>query len=107
MSRARLRHRLAPQIAAALILTSLGAGCCCHCGKGEKGEKEQAVTTDQLPPAVATTLARESAGGKVTEIEKEVKKGKTVYSADVVVDGKTWDISIAEDGTVISKELEK
>jgi len=104
MSRARLRHRLAPQIAAALILTSLGA--CSH--KGEKREEsEQAVTMEQLPAPVAATLSREAAGGKVTELEKEMKHGKVVYSADVEQNGKTWDVTIAEDGTLMSKKQEK
>lgn len=104
MSRARLRYRLAPQIAAALILTGLGA--CSHDGDKNK-QKEQAVTAEQLPPMVAAALNREAAGGKVLEIEKEMKHGKTVYSADVEKDGKTWDIAFAEDGTVISREIEK
>jgi uncharacterized membrane protein YkoI len=45
-----------------------------------------------------------SAGGKVTEVEKEAKNGKTVYGADMKINGAEWDITVAEDGTVISKE---
>lgn len=52
------------------------------------------------------TLAKETAGGKVTESEKEVQGGKTVYSFDAEVGGKEWDIVIAEDGTLISKDPE-
>lgn len=104
MSRARLRYRLAPQIAAALILTSLGA--CAHKGH-KRDDAEQAVTMEQLPAPVAATLNLEAAGGKVTELEKEFKHGRSVYSADVEKDGKTWDIKIAEDGTLVSKKLEK
>ena len=68
---------------------------------------EQPVAMSDLPPAVRATLDKESAGGKVTEIEKEKKDGKTIYSADAMIDGKAWDIAIAEDGKLISKELEK
>jgi hypothetical protein len=73
---------------------------------GCAGSKETPVAMTDLPPAVRATLDRESAGGKVTELEKEVKKGKTVYSADATISGVNWDISIAEDGTLIAKEKE-
>ena len=95
-------RRLAPPIAAALILSSLGA-CCDNCSKEGK---ETAVTMSDVPAAVKATLERESKGGKVTEIEKETKNGKTVYSADITVNGKGWDITVGEDGSVISKEAE-
>ena len=32
------------------------------------------------------------------------KDGKTVYSADIELSGVTWDITVAEDGKVLSKE---
>jgi uncharacterized membrane protein YkoI len=88
-------------VAAVAALT----GCACH-HTGEEG-KEVAVAMNEVPAAVRATLDRESAGGKVTEVEKEMKNGKTVYSADMVVNGVAWDIVIAEDGRVISKEKEK
>jgi uncharacterized membrane protein YkoI len=68
---------------------------------------EQTVALSEVPAAVKATLGRETNGGQVTESEKEMKDGKTVYSFDAKVDGKEWDIVIAEDGALISKELEK
>ena len=68
---------------------------------------ETTVTINDLPPAVRATLDKETAGGKISEIEKETKNGKVVYSADANIDGKDYDIAIAEDGKLISKELEK
>lgn len=88
-----------------LVSLSVLAGCASHSGHHE--DKEVPVAMNDLPPAVRATLDRESAGGKVTEIEKETKNGKTIYSADMVVNGVDWDIAVAEDGTVISKEKEK
>ncbi len=73
---------------------------------GCSGNKETPVMVADLPAAVRATLDRESAGGKVTEVEKEMKKGKTIYSADATINGVAWDIAIAEDGTLISKEKE-
>ncbi len=67
---------------------------------------EQTISMAEVPPAVKATLDREAKGGQVTESEKEMKNGKTVYSFDAKVDGKAWDIVIAEDGVLISKEPE-
>ncbi len=78
---------------------------CANCCK-DKGQETVVRMTD-LPAAVKATLDKETAGGKVTEIEREMKDGKTVYSADAEVGGKYWDITIAEDGKLISKTEEK
>jgi hypothetical protein len=59
-----------------------------------------------LPPAVRSSLDRESAGGQVMEIEKELKNGKTIYSADVMLKGQTWEISFDESGKMIQKKME-
>ncbi len=80
-------------------------GCASHC-KSDEG-KEVPVGMNEVPAAVRATLEREAGGGKITEVEKEVKKGKTVYSADLMVNGTAWDITVGEDGTVLSKEKEK
>lgn len=74
---------------------------------GCSSSQEAPVAMSELPPAVKATLDRETAGGTITESEREVKKGKTVYSFDAELGGKKWDIAIAEDGTLLSKELEK
>jgi len=92
-------------LATSIIFSAIAlSGCASH---GDHDDNEMAVAMSDVPPAVRATLERESAGGKVTEIEKEVKNGKSVYSADMTVNGVAWDIQVAEDGTVISKEREK
>ena len=68
------------------------------CGEDEK------VAFEELPAAVQQTLQNELDGGTIQEIEKEVKDGQTIYEAEVLIDGEEWDIEIAEDGTLISKE---
>jgi hypothetical protein len=93
-----------PTIAASVLLSLVAlSGCASH---GGHEDKDVPVAMNDVPAAVRATLERESAGGKVTEVEREVKKGKTVYSADLMVNGVAWDITVAEDGTVISKEKE-
>ena len=98
-------HRLT--IAALAGFLSVGVlNACASDHHGSEG-KEVPVAMKDVPAPVRATLERESAGGKVTEVEKEVKDGKTLYSADMVVNGVAWDITIAENGAVVSKEKEK
>jgi hypothetical protein len=85
-----------------LFALSLSASLVClvACSK-----HEVKVSMGDLPAPVKATLEKESKGGKVTEIEKESKDGKTVYSADVTTaDGKNWDVTVGEDGKLISKK---
>ena len=98
-------NRSAMLSASVIVSLAALAGCASHGGHHE--DKEVPVAMNDLPAAVRATLNRESAGGKVTEVEKEMKNGKTIYSADMLVNGVAWDITVAEDGTVISKEKEK
>lgn len=88
---------LAAIVVAAYLLVA-ASGC---------ASQETTVTMNDLPPAVRATLEKEIAGGKISEIEKETKGGKVVYSADAKIDGKEYEIAIAEDGKLISKEIEK
>jgi uncharacterized membrane protein YkoI len=69
--------------------------------------QEEEVTLDQVPAAVKTTILRESAGDKITEIERETRNGKTVYEAEFLRDGKEIEIHIAPDGTVLGREVEE
>lgn len=69
-------------------------------------DSEEAVTLSDCPKSVQKTLKRESAGGKIVEIEKEEEDGEAIYEAEVIIDGKPYEIEIASDGTLLSKELE-
>ncbi len=80
-----------------LILLAM-AGCA--------AEREMKVELEEVPTAVRQTLDRERMGGPVLESEKEIANGKTVYSFDVTIDGKMYDLEIAEDGSLIRKKLE-
>jgi hypothetical protein len=68
--------------------------------------REVKVTLNDLPSAVRRTLARESTGGQVTEVEREIKAGKTLFEADVRLDGSTYEVLIAADGKLLSKTLD-
>jgi len=94
------------KIAIPALFTLVLATGCANCCKDTKEGHETPVAMADLPAAVKATLDKETAGGKVTEVEKEMKDGKTVYSADAEVGGKYWDITVAEDGKLISKTEE-
>jgi len=69
-------------------------------------EDEEQVTLDQVPAAVKATILKESAGGKITEIERETKDGKTVYEAEFLLNGNEIEIKVAPDGTLLGREVE-
>ena len=66
--------------------------------------KEQRVPMNQLPPMVKATLEKESAGGKIDEVEKETEGGKTFYEAEIVKNGHESYIHVSEDGKVLKRE---
>lgn len=49
--------------------------------------QEVEVTLDQVPEAVKATILCESAGGRITEIERETKNDVTVWRAIVLQRG--------------------
>jgi len=70
---------------------------------------EQKVTKfklDQLPPAVRATIEKESAGGKVEEIEKETENGKTFYDVEIEKNGHESSVHVSEDGKVLARHAE-
>lgn len=70
------------------------------------GGHEEDVTLEQVPAAVKATILKESAGAKITEIERETKNGKVTYEAEFLRDGKEIEIKIAPDGTLLGREIE-
>ncbi len=72
----------------------------------KEDEGEVKVKMEDCPKAVQETLKKEAGSGTIKEIVRETEKGKLIYSADVVIDSKPYEINIAEDGTLISKEID-
>jgi uncharacterized membrane protein YkoI len=68
---------------------------------------EVELTLDQVPDAVKATILRESAGGRITEIERETKNGVTVYEAEFMLHGDEIEIRIAPDGTLLGRAIER
>jgi len=73
----------------------------------EKEENEQKVAYAQCPEAVQKTLYREGRGQEIKTVDMEQLKGKTVYEADVKLDGHNYEILVDPKGMLLSKKLDE
>jgi hypothetical protein len=82
-------------------------------GDGDKGDGENggdegnAVSINDVPKPVKKTILKEAKGGTVEEIEREQDDGKVIFDADIVVDGKKFELKVAENGKLLSKEADE
>jgi hypothetical protein len=74
--------------------------------KEEVESGETKVKLDQTPPAVRATIKRELEGAELEDIAKKQRDGKTIYETDIIKAGNKWEVIVAEDGSIISKEQE-
>lgn len=73
----------------------------------EKEENEQKVSFAQCPEAVQSTLKREAMGQDIKSVDMEQLKGKTVYEADVKIEGHNYEILVDPKGLLLSKKLDE
>jgi aerobic-type carbon monoxide dehydrogenase small subunit (CoxS/CutS family) len=95
---------------AAVMTLGLVAAAATTRAKAEEKEKEEGevkVKFDEVPAAVKATLTKEANGAKIETVDKETDDGKTIYEADVTINGKNYEIKVATDGTLISKKLDE
>ena len=69
-------------------------------------EQEEVVSLQDVPKPVQKTIRREAAGGKIEKIEKEIRGNRTIYEADLKIDGKEYEAKILPNGTLLIKKLE-
>lgn len=70
-------------------------------------DNEIDIALSEVPANVITIIQDTLPGISLTEAEKEVKDGATIYELEgKLIDGKEYEIKIAEDGTIIKIELE-
>jgi uncharacterized membrane protein YkoI len=61
------------------------------------------VTLEQVPAKVKETIQKHVQNGKLNEIEREKKKGVTVYEVEyTAAGGMKYEIEVGEDGKVLS-----
>lgn len=69
-------------------------------------DDEIEVSIDAVPPAVKATILAQANGNAVKEIEMETEDGRTVYEAEIVIDGQETDIVVAADGTLLGNKVD-
>lgn len=85
-----------------VLLAALAAGlAAAHVGASAPPPPVR-ITFQQMPEAVQKTARAETAGGRIRGLWKEIDTdGKLVYEVEAMVKGRTRDLNIAEDGTVL------
>lgn len=68
--------------------------------------QEKKIDQSNLPPPVQKTVQEQSKGATVKGYSTEREHGKTVYEAEMMIDGHSKDIQIAKDGTLNEIEEE-
>jgi uncharacterized membrane protein YkoI len=65
------------------------------------------ISLRDLPRKARAAIKKHAAGGKITEIEKDTVEGTVVYEAEVVRDGKEFDILVSAAGKYLGTEKEQ
>jgi hypothetical protein len=68
--------------------------------------QEKKIKREELPPAVEITVAAQSKGVTINGFSTEVENGKTLYEAELTVNGHGKDISMDKDGKIVEVEEE-
>lgn len=87
-------------------LISLMAVVCLALCIGAVATKQAIDTEKEVPDVVKKTILEQAGNGTIGEIEMETTDGRTVYEAEVTIDGQEVDILVAPDGTLLGKEIE-
>jgi uncharacterized membrane protein YkoI len=66
--------------------------------------QEKRVKMSDLPEAVQKTVNEQSKGATLKGLSTEVEKGKTIYEAELMIDGHSKDITIDPQGNVLEVE---
>ena len=66
--------------------------------------QEQKITAADLPVAVKRTADRQSKGATVVGYARETEHGRVVYEVELTVAGKSRDVTIGADGSVLEVE---
>ena len=66
---------------------------------------ENDIKLADCPAAVQKSLRKEGNGADVDEVFKDLRYGVSIFATVVPVDGKDYEIVVAEDGTLVEKTL--
>jgi hypothetical protein len=63
----------------------------------------QDVALDQLPAPVRATVERETKGGQIKDIERDLEGGKTIYEVEFMLGGQEYELDISADGQLLER----
>ena len=86
-----------------ITIVALSAGLCLSAWAAEKAT-EQDVSFEKIPAAAAKTLKEHAGGAKITNVSQEKDAGKMVYEATFTAKGRQHDVTVDENGKLISDE---
>lgn len=66
--------------------------------------QEKKISRSELPVAVEKTVSQQTKGATIRGFSRETENGKTIYEAELTVDGHSKDVSMDENGTVVEVE---
>lgn len=90
----------------ALLAGTLVAGGCASSHAEREDEDEVKMAIADVPAPVRETLTREAKNNAITTVDRETDDGKTIYEADVMLDGKNWEIKVDPAGKLLSKKID-
>ena len=67
---------------------------------------EEKIPLDKVPAPVMKTVKKEFASAEIKAASKDVEDGKTTYEVELKLDGRSVDVSLKEDGTLLAVEKE-
>jgi len=91
------------KLATGLLAVCLGAGVPAQLFADEVHERGEKVSMSDLPTPVKDTFDKQAKGGKVEELRKETKSGKTTYWGEVVKNGKGTELEVSESGKILHR----
>jgi len=71
---------------------------------GNASAQEKKIKRSDLPTAVEKTVAVQSTGATIRGFSTEIENGKTLYEAELTVNGHSKDISMTADGSIVEIE---
>ncbi len=71
---------------------------------GIASAQEKKIKRSDLPPAVEKTVAAQSAGATIKGFSTEKENGQTLYEVEMTVNGRSKDISMTADGSIVEIE---
>ena len=75
--------------------------------EAKKDGREIDIPRSKLPEKVGKAALDALPGGKIEDIDKEIKDGKTIWELGVSADGKDYEVLVDDDGKLISKVEKK